>query len=247
MSVFKDLSKATLLIECGNSKGSGFHFITPELIVTNYHVVEDCIIAGESVLASTDEGDEYTLDLLDYSDDNKYDYAIFNTQDSIGDSRIALIPATDLLIEVGREIAFAGYPHGLADLLIQRAIVAGIVDDKSYYMDGSINGGNSGGPIVDIETGKLVGIVTERRFMGSQDLEVMGQAASQIQQHWKAVGNQGSVQIMGMDMGAFAKAIAESTLLIKEVIEANANSGIGIGYSSEFIAAACKDRGFEKS
>ena len=135
----------------------------------------------------------------------------------------------------GTKILFAGFPHGIHDLLVHEAIVSGPVQNHAFYIDGSVNGGNSGGPIVDANSGELVGIVTQRRFLGAQSLQVLGQQVYRLAQQCAGIANRGSVQIMGIDFGQFANLMAQGLGAISQVIEANANSGIGIGYKIEFV------------
>ena len=50
---------------------------------------------------------------------------------------------------------------------------------------------------------------------------------------------------MGIDFGAFGKLMAEGMLLIRQVLELNANTGIGIGFSIEFVVERCRELGLE--
>jgi hypothetical protein len=141
----------------------------------------------------------------------------------------------------GTEVAFSGFPHGIPHLLVQRAVISGQISNDVFYIDGSVNGGNSGGPIVDISDGAVVGIITQRRFLGAQDLDKLRVAAKQLRAHCQQIAGSGSVQIMGIDFGGFSSLMAEAMLLIQEVLEANANTGIGIGYSIRFVSEKCSE------
>lgn len=110
-----------------------------------------------------------------------------------------------------------------------------------FYIDGSVNGGNSGGAIVDASDGSVIGIVTQRRFLGAQDLDALRGAAEKLRAHCQQIAGRGSVQIMGIDFGGFSSLMAEAMLLIQEVLKANANTGIGIGYSIRFVYEKCKE------
>jgi S1-C subfamily serine protease len=83
----------------------------------------------------------------------------------------------------------------------------------AFYIDGSVNGGNSGGPIVDFSDGKIIGIVTQRRFLGGQDLNQLQKAAKQLRDHCQQIAGRGSVQIMGIGFGGFSSLKAEAMLL----------------------------------
>jgi len=240
MNFYQDLANATLRIECGDSRGSGFHFLQPNIIVTNYHVIAD-FHSRAPIIAVTENEHRINLKLVSHSPVNEFDFAVLTCEDELPDGRNALYPKVLNSESRGLEIAFSGFPHGIPHLIIQRAIISGKVNNIAFYIDGSVNGGNSGGPIVDISDGKIIGIVTQRRFLGAQDLNELQKAAKQLRDHCQQIAQSGSVQIMGIDFGGFSSLMAEAMLLIQEVLEANANTGIGIGYSVEFVAEKCKE------
>lgn len=240
MNFYQDLANATLRIECGDSRGSGFHFLQPNIVVTNYHVIAD-FHSRAPIVAVTENEQRITLKLVSYSPVNEFDFAILTCENALPDGRIALYPKPQNSEARGTEIAFSGFPHGIPHLIIQRAIISGQLNKVAFYIDGSVNGGNSGGPIVDFSDGKIIGIVTQRRFLGGQDLNQLQTAAKQLRDHCQQIAGRGSVQIMGIDFGGFSSLMAEAMLLIQEVLEANANTGIGIGYSIDFVAEKCKE------
>lgn len=165
----EQVASATVQIIADSARGSGFHFLRPEIIVTNHHVVED---AG-SVTALTERGEVMELEELSFSPAHEEDYAIYRVSRGLQETRKALMPADNTSVPSrGTPVLFSGFPHGLEDLLVQSASVAGPASEDIFYIDGSVNGGNSGGPVVD-ESGALRGIVTQRRFLGGDDLEEM--------------------------------------------------------------------------
>jgi hypothetical protein len=174
--------------------------------------------------------------LLSHSDKTQYDFAILELQDPLPVNRNVLQPNLAAKANRGSELLFAGFPHGIHDLLVHEAIVSGPVQQHAFYIDGSVNGGNSGGPIVN-KAGELVGIVTQRRFLGGQSLQNLGQQVAQLANQCAGIANRGSVQIMGIDFGQFANMMAQGLGAMSQVIEANANSGIGIGFKIEFMNA----------
>lgn len=241
--MFRNAANATVRIENGTSRGSGFHFLQPDIIVTNRHVIID---PAAAIAAVTDDGTRLPLQLLAESPPAHHDYAILRSQVPPPAGRNVLQPRVVRPFQRGIEILFAGFPHGIPHLLVQRAVVSGLISDDVFYLDGSVNGGNSGGPIVDPTDGAVIGIVTQRRFLGAQDLAQLRTAAEQLRTHCQAMAGRGGVQIMGIDFGAFSQLMAEAMLLIREVLEANANTGIGIGFSIAFADADCRRLGFAK-
>ena len=244
MTTLDDVAAATLRIEYGASRGSGFHFLQPEIVVTNHHVIEGAESAkSPGITGITEAGERINLALVAWSPKTKHDFAILRAQNPVPSGRVVLKPKGIVQMKRGLGVLFSGFPHGIPHLLVQSATVCGLVGPDVFYLDGSINGGNSGGPIVDASDGTVVGVVTQRRFLGGADLESLADAAEKLRKHCQAISSQGSVQIMGIDMGSFSKMTAEGMLIVRQALEANANTGIGIGFSISFVAAECGRQG----
>lgn len=235
MDKFDRLANATLRIEVGNSTGSGFHLMDKQIIVTNFHVVE-CAISDPSlpIIGITETGNRYKLEVIDSSNKSLFDFAILRSIDTINENREVLKPKIHEKVARGTDILFAGYPHGIPHLLVHKAIVSGYPDEKSFYIDGSVNGGNSGGPIVDANDLTVIGIVTQRRFLGGNDLHLMAIEASRLKEHCLQLG-EGTVNIMGVDFASLGKMIGQSLEVSSSIIELNANSGIGIGFNIKYV------------
>jgi len=244
MLIHQTVANATLRIQCGSSTGSGFHFLRPDIVVTNHHVVADSERSARTpILGITEKGEVLPLDLLAFSPIDEHDYAVLQTACELPTDRTILLPKSFGKVERGIPFLFSGFPHGIPDLLVQSASIAGLLGDGVFYIDGSVNGGNSGGPIVDPSDGRVVGIVTQRRFLGAQGMAELSRNADRLRSHCQALAGRGSVQLMGIDFGSFAQMMAQAMLLINQVLEANANTGIGIGYSIEFVSARCAHLG----
>lgn len=242
--MFEKLAKATLKINCGTSSGSGFHFLNEELVITNHHVIENHLNQSVSINGVTEDGTVINLELLNYSHKSQYDYAILKVKGSIPQDRVILKPRTQDYITRGTEVCFSGYPHGIDDLLVHKAYVSGPYNDIGFYIDGSVNGGNSGGPIIDTADESIIGIITQRRFLGAKQLQGVSQKAKQLQNHCNSLVGRGGVHIMGIDFGKFAALMSDSFLISNLIIESNANSGIGIGFHIKFVVEDCKKLGY---
>lgn len=240
--VYDHVADATVQIHCdeieGHGDGSGFQFQQEDIIITNSHVIEPALVSDDDIWAVTEGGEESSLELLRHSPSNNYDYAILRLKENFAESRTALEPKPEEL-ERGRRICFAGFPHGIDDLLVQEARVSGPEEDYSFYIDGSVNGGNSGGPIIDADDGKVVGIVTERRYLTPIDMDEISQEIDAL----RARLQQGipDIGLGGVSLGGVIELLAETMSRFEYIMEANANNGIGIGYNIEFATEAYDD------
>jgi S1-C subfamily serine protease len=142
-----------VVVKARTGFGSGFFITSDGHVVTNYHVVEGDtqptirLRSGATVLGrvvATDVG----LDL-----------AVIST----GLEKTAWLPlAGKEDIEVGSECLAIGTPRGL-DWSVTKGIISATGRGRGGVLiqtDASINKGNSGGPVVSAETGKVLGIST---------------------------------------------------------------------------------------
>ena len=162
----QQLANATFRIQCATSGGSGFSFRSRQIIITNYHVIAPHFVSAQAIYAFAEDGTQLALRVLAHSPEDQFDFAIMEALTDVGTSRHILQPDAAAVIGRGTKTIFAGFPHGVPDLLVHEAIVSGPANPNGFYVDGSVNGGNSGGPIIDGTTGLAIGIVTQRRFMG---------------------------------------------------------------------------------
>ena len=237
------LADATVRIECGDNSGSGFHFLREEIVLSNCHVVEAHLVQGTPIAAHTECGETSRLELIGYSLEDDRDFAVLKVGGTLGAGRKVLEPMEVGDVPRGTEVAFSGFPHGVSHLLVHKGFVSGRCETLGFYIDGNVNPGNSGGPIVDIGSGKVVGIASARRFVGAQDMKAICDECAKLTKHLHAVASQGGVQIMGVDFVGFAGLMAQSLELVKRALDANANTGIGIGYHIRFALDKCRELG----
>jgi hypothetical protein len=69
----------------------------------------------------------------------------------------------------------------------------------------------------------------------------MAEEAARLREYCLTIAGRGSVQIMGIDFGGFAGLVAQTNLLLSRLIEANANSGIGIGLHINHVLAELRE------
>ncbi|KZP46620.1 hypothetical protein XF28_01045 [Escherichia coli] len=137
-----------------------------------------------------------------------------------------------------KKIIFAGYPHGIPQLLTNEAIISAPMELGRFAIDGMVNGGNSGGPIIDRASGELVGVVTRRRYLMGDQADAFSEEIENLRQYLAAASQHGSVAIMGVNFGQMADMFGRSLQIVSDMMLLNANSGIGIGFSMQPIIDA---------
>ncbi len=171
-SIIKRVKPSIALILALDAKGelagtgSGFVFVKKGILVTCNHVVAGAnsfllrfsgsakLIEGKVVI----KDDEHDLALIKFADDTREPL-------SMGE--------LDKVIE-GMPVIFSGYPFSSKDLTTHQGIISAITKDATgitaYLIDGTVNSGNSGCPLMDAD-GKLIGIVNAKRVVRPDILE----------------------------------------------------------------------------
>jgi len=174
-ALLADVKASTVTVVCMSdgwvSTGSGFavdwgtNAVSGSQIVTNYHVVEDCV-GGRGEISIKTEGVEVAARLGNYSDYFSQDLAVLSTSLDV--------PSIPRAQEVGQGnwVLAVGSPMGVEKTSTSGQI-SKILDSSEVFPypyvnddygmwilhDAQINSGNSGGPLVN-SRGELVGVNT---------------------------------------------------------------------------------------
>ena len=145
--------KAVVIVKTNESFGSGFLISKNGLIATNYHVVEN----DNSPFVQLYDGSIVIGKIVDF--DKKLDLALIKIQlETLFLTLGALLDD----VNIGDDVIAIGTPMGL-DYSVSKGIISSVrtFDNvKVIQTDCAINEGNSGGPLVSLTTGKVVGINT---------------------------------------------------------------------------------------
>jgi len=120
-------------------------------LVTNHHVVEDCIDAGEVTL--TDNAGNSAIGYIATAD---------ATKDLAGIYTKMVLPTLSFRGErpaQGWWVGVLGSPRGLDGYLTTGLVAKVVADGSEFGVSASLNPGNSGGPIFDRD-GRVLGIAT---------------------------------------------------------------------------------------
>lgn len=141
-------------------------------------------------------------------------------------------------LQVGEEIGFLGYPFQMNQLTCHVGHVSSLHQRgrvNVIQVDGSVNGGNSGGPLIDLSDGSVVGLVSraEIGFIANQFdklIHTLTQNVEQLQRQRSA-----KVILAGIDpvKGFLASQVAMREIAVN--LRRSANVGIGYAFSSNYI------------
>lgn len=152
-----DLSQAVALVEHPLGSGSGF-LAAPNLLVTNYHVIEDAMV--EQIRVEFPGGSQPLPVQAVLLADTKHDLAIL----SVKTPRAPIPVAYDGHFPQGKPIEVLGNPAVGGGLILRNARVKGTaratmrIDGVDFIqIDADVNPGSSGGPIVN-GLGQVVGV-----------------------------------------------------------------------------------------
>lgn len=148
--LYEIASKASVTIYTKASVGSGF-FITDDIIVTNYHVIEGAQDARYFINSSQEE-----LPILGFvALDKKNDLILLKTKHkSLSTLKLSSIP-----VKIGQSIYVLGSPKGLA-ATFSNGLVSGIrilSGKEMLQITAPISPGSSGGPVIN-SAGNIVGV-----------------------------------------------------------------------------------------
>lgn len=141
----------------GTHEGSGFIATTQGHILTNYHVIED----ADEIFIRLESGVRKRARILSYQEDD--DLAVLKIEGGgfaplkLGDSRTA---------SVGQQILVMGYPLGSrlgSEFSANQGMISSIRENGEIIQcDVAVNPGNSGGPVLSVERGEVLGIIVAK-------------------------------------------------------------------------------------
>ncbi|WP_238591044.1 S1C family serine protease [Oceanobacillus picturae] len=161
-SIIHEAEKNVIQIEAQNDEstltGSGFLFNEKGDIITNAHVIRD----ADTIYVRTANAQIYPAAVVGIGD--SLDVAVIRVPQLAGKNYLEV--EKDLNAEIGDEVIALGSPHGF-----QNTVTLGIISgaERNFSVDGfdysnvyqisaQITHGNSGGPLIHRNTGKVVGI-----------------------------------------------------------------------------------------
>ena len=158
-------ARSVVRVGCDTGTGTGFVHKSG-WVITAAHVVRDC---GGSIVVLTAGGQSVSVKAV--RKDDLLDLAILSTEKTLEGVRpLLLSTSTNFLI--GSRVSTWGYPAGYGSPmpLLSVGYLAGVSQVKSEFglsppqwiVNGAFNSGNSGGPVISIEDGLVIGVVSRK-------------------------------------------------------------------------------------
>lgn len=165
-AVIADVSRSVVEVSCGDGGGTGFAtdikvddpssgYTT--VIVTNYHVIDDC--GDEAIIVRTGDDGVEAVSAIVTGTDPENDLALIDITTELPPIKVA-----DTFAEPGWWSMAVGNPYDPDfDMVLRNYVTVGhigkVLDQYWNYTSAIINPGNSGGPLVNAR-GELIGITT---------------------------------------------------------------------------------------
>jgi hypothetical protein len=157
------LKRCTVRVR-GTETGSGF-YIGPRCVLTCAHVVGIERRPGDEGVFVGHDGEEVPARLLALFPDQDDDLAVLEVEPAAED----YVWLDDSVVLVGDALTLYGFPGGVGDTRTAnyegRSERPGGTPDRFHHLfkGGQIINGFSGGPLLDLRTGAVIGVVTETR------------------------------------------------------------------------------------
>ena len=233
----------SFLNQAGQRIGSGTGFKVGTHLITNNHVYAAPGAERVELRFVTDDRHttraSKTFLYLDFQNrlefgipESSWDLAILRLNDAEFQTIPALSLADSDAIRIGHRIAVLGFQFEQTNLSIKQGILSSRYERagvKYLQVDASVNQGNSGGPLINADNNRVIGIVT-RKHTGLTD------AFDQLLQSFDAnikmfKDSQGMMGLFGFDpIKAF---VASQSQMRATAAELQRSANVGIGYAYE--------------
>jgi S1-C subfamily serine protease len=148
---YENYLQAVAVVRSSSGLGSGFFVNNRGLLLTNRHVVG----SDDTVSVTLKSGKTVSGEVI--AMDKRRDLALVSVQDrNVSWLQLGSIEETP----IGGDVIAIGTPEGLT-WSITKGIVSAVRDNDGIQLvqtDAAINKGNSGGPLISLQTGKVLGI-----------------------------------------------------------------------------------------
>jgi S1-C subfamily serine protease len=239
---------AQVLIERkGEIIGAGSGFLTKAGLATCSHCIRDgdydaALIKFERI--SPDDSEKFIRlipkdNIVIESPQVDKDYVILKLEnEEVHGRHVFEFIEAETKLSVGEQALFIGYPFGMKNLTAHLGYISSIHEKEGIeiiQIDGSVNGGNSGGPLLELRTGTVAGIVT-RAITGLIEKQFLSLIDTLKRNKEILLASKVIMKIGGIDL---IQALAASQAAMEQIakdLHRSANVGIGYAYSSKYMS-----------
>ncbi len=231
-----------------NRIASGSAFSTCGYLVTNHHVFLG--FAGSRAWIRR-EGEEdpskgFVLGLGEFqkrlrsgSEQKDFDFAVLDVPEVVAHKEVYSFALKGKAgYRCGENVAFAGYPFEHLNLTSHTGMISSFFKSgqvEVIQLDASVNPSNSGGPLFDVASGDVLGIVTRRATGLTRAFDELRRTLTANIQVIGAARAGGAVRLMRIDPLEVLTIGQRQMLLTLDEIERQANVGIGYAFSAQHL------------
>lgn len=236
------------------ASGSGF-FIGGRLLITNNHVIQAAAATHATIRIVDADGhtpvQEHTLATADFQarlrdggPEGEWDFAILDMDvpELENVPGLTLAPSDD--VTIGTRVALLGFQFEQENLSLHAGGVAStyVQADVDYIqLDASVNHGNSGGPLLDVESGGVIGVITRKATGLTNQFDELLASFDENAKAFEAV--QGTVGLAGLDVFKILTITQNQMKRVSVEMRRSANVGIGYAYSLRKIRHSLQTMG----
>lgn len=154
-----------ILVPSKNRGGTAFLHKSGR-VITAAHIVKDCIAKDIILVGSRKQKYKITKIISD----SKYDLALLTPEKKIKTPPLTI--SSNDNISIGAHVTTWGFPSGYNGLvpLLSVGYLSGVDDVKTdsgklmkrWVINAAFNSGNSGGPLINVEDGTVIGVVSSK-------------------------------------------------------------------------------------
>lgn len=229
--------------------GNGSGFLSSGFLVTNSHVIRPPgpFDAVEITFGDQDSNpitpirylpETLYSNIVSESPKGEFDYAILKLDEAELSRRFQFSIRHMKAEIVGEQILFFGFPFKSQHLTSHLGYISADFSENNvhiFQIDGSVNPGNSGGPLVHIASEDAIGIVTRTKTGLEEDFDDLVEA---IKGNVNVLERaKGIMSTRGVDPYQATQVTMKILAKLSKNIKRSANVGIGYAFSAEHILA----------
>jgi V8-like Glu-specific endopeptidase len=233
------VAQMTLEVQ-GEEVSGGTAFLVPGGLVTNSHVIRGtgfdvCVLRFDDM--GLDAGIRLAKDdcldtVAHESPSDEHDFAFLELNEPEFAGRHVFAFGDSASVSVGDEVGFLGYPFRKQHLTCHLGHVSSVHRSgqaQAIQVDASVNGGNSGGPLLELTHGDVIGVVSraEVGFLADQFDELIRALSSNIALLQQPQA--GRIVISGLD--PIQTALASQVAMREIAVNLRRSANVGIGYA----------------